>query len=810
MFTGKLALRYIKTQKRHSALTVCSIALAIAILTVIFTAFTTYMGCMYEVTYKKTPYHYTFSYYIVEGDTQKSEKIDAFIEKFKEYGTAEKEENEVIVSFEKRISGSVYCFFEKTFPINSGKTAVETIRDLLGEVGLQVKMHGASISDDDVGYIGSSSLGNYRPVDDNDRVQWVLWIILLYVVIIFIILVLRLLIDTAFEISSKERERQFGVLQSVGATPMQIVRIITFEGLILSVAGLPLGILAGIGIAFAVFKIIVNECIIGVFFTAEQASELIKLHVNPLLTFLAAATGILWVLLSAYGVGMRVIKKTPIQAMSARSNAVKKVKKRSLFGKIFGWTGTLAARNNRRQPKRFIVSVLSLTVSITLFASVTIIVDKFENSLTGPLEEQAPLAEFNFGVSYYYKPTSGNTAYEDVCKRFEESGMFKEPLAYIANTDYNIISQNPGEDPSRYIILFLNKPLYMKLFNNNPPVSYEELSENRSYIMKDCYYLNAENGKITYTRQDRLATLDKENILPEYVDKFQKGDPSLYFGDSYGESTEEPEVAEDDEEDSEDRMYSYIYRGTTEKTLDIAATYTLGTNDSFRHSYGNLVLPGFDMWDFISTVDAYYSGEYQYDYDHVMFGGNMLSDTFVDLIDPTNYDKAEDFLNKNGDLFTWYNDSFRSYRETNSMLSAIRIGSNALNILFALIAIVNMVNILSTGILNRRGEIASLISVGMTDKQMNRMTVIECLQYVFISGIASIILCEVLMALTQMMIGKDDMVAGMFGQFISYAAPIPKVLIALVPAFIAALLASFIPLYGLRKQSIVEQIRTID
>lgn len=808
MFTGKLAVRYIKAQKRHSVLTICSIALAIAILTIIFTAFTTYMECMYEITYNKTPYHDFFQYRIAADNTEKLDAVDEFIEKFKEYGTAEKEENEVVVNFEKCISGTVYCFFEKSFPINSDKTAIGTIQDLLGEVGLQEKMHGAPNSDDEVGYIGSTSLGDYRPIDDTDRVQWVLWIILLYVVIIFIILVLRLLIDTAFEISSKERERQFGVLQSVGATPMQIVKIITFEGLVLSAVALPLGVLAGIGIAFAVFKIIVNESFIGVFFTAEKASELLKLHVNPLLTLLAAATGVLWVLLSAYGVGMRVIKKTPIQAMSARSNAVKKVSKKPLFGKMFGWTGTLAARNNRRQPKRFIISVLSLTVSITLFASVSVIVDKFENNITSAIEQDTPLAEFCFSPNYYYKQTLGNSAYADICKILEQSGLFQEPLAHIANYEYINISQNPDESSTIYTTIFLNKPLYMKLFNNAPPVPYEELSENRSYIMKDCDYLKAENGKISYTRQDRLATLHIEDIAPEYVDKFQKGNPALYFSDSYEESTETSDDSE--EENSEDREYSYIYRGTTDRTLDIAAVYKVGTNDSFQNAFGNFIMPALEKWDFISTVDAYENGEYQYDYYQVMLGINSMSTVFVDLKDPMDYSKVEDFFTKNSNIFGWYIDDFEGRRQVTAILSAIRIGSNALNILLALIAIVNMVNILSTGILNRRGEIASLISVGMTDKQLNRMTVIECLQYVFISGIASIILCEVLMALTEMIIGKDEMVAGMFGQFISYIAPIPKVLIALVPAFIAALLASFIPLYGLRKQSVVEQIRTIE
>lgn len=61
---------------------------------------------------------------------------------------------------------------------------------------------------------------------------------------------MRLIIDTAFETSSKARERQFGVLQSIGATPRQIVKIITLEGTLLSVIGISLGLLCGIGVSY--------------------------------------------------------------------------------------------------------------------------------------------------------------------------------------------------------------------------------------------------------------------------------------------------------------------------------------------------------------------------------------------------------------------------------------------------------------------------------------------------------------------------------------------------------------------------------
>ena len=78
-------------------------------------------------------------------------------------------------------------------------------------------------------------------------------------------------------------------------------------------------------------------------------------------------------MISAYGTGMRIIKMSPIQAISNRENKVRNVLRFSLLGTIFGWKGTLAARNNQRQPKRFAVTVLSLTVSIMLVASFSLV-----------------------------------------------------------------------------------------------------------------------------------------------------------------------------------------------------------------------------------------------------------------------------------------------------------------------------------------------------------------------------------------------------------------------------------------------------
>ncbi|MBQ4312550.1 MAG: ABC transporter permease [Oscillospiraceae bacterium] len=65
---------------------------------------------------------------------------------------------------------------------------------------------------------------------------------LIYLAILFIMFCVRMVIDNSFEISSHERIRQFGVLKAAGASKKQILEILIFEALFLSVIGIPLGI----------------------------------------------------------------------------------------------------------------------------------------------------------------------------------------------------------------------------------------------------------------------------------------------------------------------------------------------------------------------------------------------------------------------------------------------------------------------------------------------------------------------------------------------------------------------------------------
>ncbi len=809
MFTGKLALRYLKEQKRHSVLTICSITAAVMFITMLLILVSSAIETFYNYRYIQTPYHVSLN---VEMER---DEYNGYIENFKKeftenYGTVTEERGEYSEGLPEQVY--LYCFFEKPLPIGSGDLRLY-MRGLLEKAGFTYDVIAMNFSDGDV-YMHTTRLGDFKPIDDDDRRQMLAALALVYIGIVLIVIALRLLIDTAFEISSKEREKQFGVLQSIGATPRQIAKIITIEGTTLCVIGVPLGLLLGTAGAYIVFKIVEFNKIAEAFVSPEDAKQTLEFCVNPWFMLIAAVTGFVWVLLSAYGTGRRCIKKSPIQAMNSRGEKVNLPKRRGiidkLFVKIFGWEGELAARNNRRSPKRFIISIVSLTVSITLFASVSTAVTLL-NDFTERTMYTIPEFVFSAMPSGMIDGDPdeiydlGMFSYKEAEKRIEESEIFEKPMTYVIGRIYQKDLTQIATNHMVYVS-YVDEAMYNYLFdvlyreqNVNgvhldaveKPMSYEEFTKSNSYIMTYSDYLGnlgtlSENkDKYTMRKNDYLMTWNSENIKPEYLDLF--------------------------EEEVEENKTAYYYSNEEEITFNIASVidHSPYIADAIINDLRNLGV------ELIGSLEAFENGEYKKVYPELDIFKYASPESVVvcDLKNPVDYAEVQQFFSDNNDVFLDYADNFETQRRIKAILSGINIGSTTLIITFALVALINMINVLSTGIINRRSEIASLQSIGMSEKQLNKMTVLECLQYVFISGIIAIVLSEIILGgsvaiLTILGEGTVELLLGdILGAFL---LPVARVILSIIPAFAAALFASFIPLYRLRKQSLVEQIRSIE
>ncbi|MDZ4910665.1 FtsX-like permease family protein, partial [Clostridium perfringens] len=73
---------------------------------------------------------------------------------------------------------------------------------------------------------------------------------------------------TAFSISISERKKQFGILNSIGATKSQTTKLVLMEAFLVSTIGIPIGLLAGTVAIDLVFKLI------GKFYESSMVGEL--------------------------------------------------------------------------------------------------------------------------------------------------------------------------------------------------------------------------------------------------------------------------------------------------------------------------------------------------------------------------------------------------------------------------------------------------------------------------------------------------------------------------------------------------------
>lgn len=740
MFEGMLARKYIGAQKRHSALTICSIAIALALIVMLFSMLSTGINIFRGIAYSQGEYHIQI---MGTGQGLDKEQYDAIAEAVSEYGTCTPEN--VWVSGKAVFYANI--LLDKS--IDSTNLFVNRIAAEIGVARLQ--------------YSANDMLLTLDVKDAQSGLYFAGIVAAFYVFVLFLIMMLRLIIDTAFEISSKERERQFGVLQSIGATPKQIVRIITYEGLMLSIIGIPLGTAAGIGLGYLVYRLVLGTGLVDLYLSPSKAAELVHFSVNPWLILLGVVTGAAWVLFSAYGTGMRVIKMSPVQAISQCANTVKKVGKAPLFGKLFGWTGKIASRNNMRQPKRFISTVVSLTLSIAIFSAVTVVVNDLRSAAEDYYDEYGVKCDFEVYVPRigwednlfpYRKALNAveeSGLFEDQYYSFEDNSWWYAPEAEWAYNGYVVVT-----------VKYLNRNSYELWFDGAPPVSYDELTKSGGYIWHSAYFghdgiisldlLNAEQVSYSEEEYNALPLEEKEKCEPIYKEN----------GKQY---------------------YGYTPKLLTD--FDVYCNAELKRNGAFL----------------IATLDQYENGAYS------LFKSMRFDDIYCNLKNIDDYYKAVDFLEQNS---IDYEDNTVEHRQLLALLASVNIVAAFFSILIALIAVVNMVNILATGILNRRGELAAMQCVGMTEKGLYKMTAIECLQYALTSGIAAIAVCEIMMFFTGKMIGVVIEEMEFLGDFISYIQPLPIIGIASLCAFIIAVAASIIPLRAMRRTSLVEQIRSVE
>ena len=534
------------------------------------------------------------------------------------------------------------------------------------------------------------------------------------------------LIYNAFSISVSERTKQFGLLASVGATKKQLRRMVLFEAFAVSIVGIPLGVLAGIG------GIGVTLMLIGDKFRAMGFPIDMKLSVSAVSVIIASLVALITVLISAWIPSKRATKVSAVEAIRQNQDVNadgKDVKTSKLTYKLFGLPGVLANKYYKRSRKKYRATVLSLFMSIVLFVSASAFTDYLVESVNGGFSSVGYDLYFSCNRDYFDRITpnemldkviSAASVTNAACTQNEN--LYTEIDRKFLTDDVKesfdeLPDREEGEEPTNESIntyvVFVDDTSFRTLLKDNG------LSEQK--------FMDAENplavavDGITYfngmaERFETVKYLKSDNC--EFTVK-RLGEIEGYL--CYGEIEDENgnrivRYVKNDGSDYEDGEYLDVPMDSAchEETLRTGKViydwpYYLNTKDGVNLLYP-MSLAGSVLADYERDDNRYYF--------------TVISDDHVE-----SYAAIETLLADNG--FNAKNlMDIVEYEEANrNTVLIIQVFSYGFIVLISLIAAANVFNTISTNISLRRREFAMLKSVGMTAKGFNRMMNYECLLY---------------------------------------------------------------------------------
>ncbi|CDM70196.1 putative ABC transporter, permease protein [Clostridium bornimense] len=562
-------------------------------------------------------------------------------------------------------------------------------------------------------------------------------------IISIVILCTITVIYNSFNMSIIERIRYFGILKAIGATNKQIKRIVYREGFLMGLIALPIGSIIGFfSLKFGV-KIFLGD---------ELMLTKLSIKFYPIIIIFTAILVAITILLSLLVPVRKVKKISAVDAMKNKSEIkLGKIKRRKtrIIGKVFGIEGSMAYKNIRRTPMRFVVTLIALTISIVLFNVFYSFMDFARQAIKGEFmnvaydsvlsksgdrdfnDEEIKSIENNIKYSkiyeVYYQVESLLAPKDNIIEDKKNSGDVFSQYGYsqINIETYTCHDENEFDLAKKYVI--------------EGKIDYDKLKDN-GIVLVDGMSTRDENGdkkilrKTNYKVGDKikLSKLPEENFTKESVEKSVK-----------------------------------------ENSIEYTIVAILNQNP-FTGTY-----PGYGIQIF-SLKDA------------------DINSLIFKFDNDKNREDAIKYFDMNNNSDYQYVDLGSQVEEINRIYGQIEFFVYCFIIIITIISVVNIFNTISTNLLLRKKEFATMKAMGMTERQLKKTVMLEGTLYGIIASIVGGILSAIL---SQMMINSGSAIADTKYQF-PYIVFTLSILVAILVTYISTL----VPLRRLKKLTIVEGI----
>ena len=328
-----------------------------------------------------------------------------------------------------------------------------------------------------------------------------------YVVIVVCIIIVFtsvFCIKNSFDISITEKIKQYGMLRSIGATKKQIKNNVFYEATILGLIGIPLGLLLG----FIASYILIIVCNILLKDSLTDGLNMV-LSYSVISYIVAILLGIITIYLSALKSARKASKISPIDSIRNSANIKlnsKKLKVPKLINKIFGVGGEISYKNIKRNKKSYRTTIVSLTISVLVFISLTYFMNTFMNEI----KKEVSASEYNINYNITTKEDKNiinkinQTVKLDNIKNYS---IIRTTNGTFNNPKYNIEHENINDN---IYIVSIGEEAYKK-YLKSLNLNYDDVKDKGILVDEIKYSVN--KGDKIVNKQDRLYKYNKGDIV---------------------------------------------------------------------------------------------------------------------------------------------------------------------------------------------------------------------------------------------------------------------------------------------------------
>lgn len=555
-------------------------------------------------------------------------------------------------------------------------------------------------------------------------------------------------IRNGFEISITERLKQYGMLSSIGATKKQIKKSVYFEGFILGLIGIPIGILSGV---FAIY-ILVN---VVNYILKDYISKgtLLTYSMSWIAIAISVFVSIITIWLSCKKSAKKASKVSPIEAIRNSEDVklkAKKVKCPKIITKIFKTGGEIAYKNLKRSKKKYRTTVISIIVSIVIFISISSFIQY------GFKMSEAYYTEMNYNYMVFMQENEDNKEELKKYKILEDISKLPDAGEYSINKS-NVLTMNMDEKHKAELTEY-GKEIKERFYNEENGVRIDEI--NIISLSKEAYerYVSKLGGD--YEKYKNGAILIDKNINTNNDGKKIQG--NIYTWKKGDIITGK----------INDTQYNIEILAKTE---EIPA----GVNILYNPDAFIIVSEDFINKVGYKTIALYSNSKDAYKLDEEIKQYKQENNITDNTIQTFNMEE--------------------SARAENAVVLVISIFLYGFIGVITLIGITNIFNTITTNMNLRKKEFAMLKSIGMTKKEFNRMIRLESIFY----GLKSLIIgipIGTILSYGMYTVFRNNME-------MEYVLPYKSIVISIV--FVAVIIGIIMKysMNKINKQNVIETIR---